>query len=170
MTSQGIPSRGIPAKPAYPGRRVPGAPVGRAVHGTSADWPMGCQNWMVSAGEAGGFVSGGSPPAGAAAESGSGRSAPGKRPPTVAQHGGLLRRRADQIGQFPGDPRDHRAAFLPGKLAAGAQPGGDLLHPPRRARRRPVITVSVAPPAACTRRAVRTSLPTARGQHPESAG
>ena len=38
------------------------------------------------------------------------------------------------------------------------------------ARRRPVITVPVAPPAACTRRAARTSLPTARASSPASVG
>ena len=38
------------------------------------------------------------------------------------------------------------------------------------ARRRPVITVAVAPPAACTRRAARTSLPTALASSPASVG
>ena len=38
------------------------------------------------------------------------------------------------------------------------------------ARRRSVITVPAAPPAACTRRAVRTSLPTALASSPESVG
>ena len=38
------------------------------------------------------------------------------------------------------------------------------------ARRRSVITVWVAPPAACTRRTVRTSLTTALASSPESAG
>jgi hypothetical protein len=38
------------------------------------------------------------------------------------------------------------------------------------ARRRSVITVRVAPPAACTRRTVRTSLPTALASSPESVG
>jgi hypothetical protein len=38
------------------------------------------------------------------------------------------------------------------------------------ARRRSVITVPVAPPAACTRRAARTSLPTARASSPASVG
>jgi len=38
------------------------------------------------------------------------------------------------------------------------------------ARRRSVIMVAGAPPAACTRRAVRTSLPTALASSPESVG
>ncbi len=38
------------------------------------------------------------------------------------------------------------------------------------ARRRSLITVPVAPPAACTRRAARTSLPTALASSPASAG
>jgi hypothetical protein len=38
------------------------------------------------------------------------------------------------------------------------------------ARRRSTITVPVAPPAACTRRTARTSLPTALASSPESAG
>ena len=38
------------------------------------------------------------------------------------------------------------------------------------ARRRSVTAVPVAPPAACTRRAVRTSLPTALASSPESVG
>jgi hypothetical protein len=38
------------------------------------------------------------------------------------------------------------------------------------ARRRSVIVVAGAPPAACTRRAVRTSLPTALASSPESVG
>ena len=38
------------------------------------------------------------------------------------------------------------------------------------ARRRSVITVPVAPPAACTRRAARTSLPTARASSPAPVG
>jgi hypothetical protein len=38
------------------------------------------------------------------------------------------------------------------------------------ARRRSVITVPVATPAACARRTVRTSLPTAFAHSPESVG
>ena len=38
------------------------------------------------------------------------------------------------------------------------------------ARRRSVTTVPVAPPAAWTRRTVRTSLPTAFAESPESVG
>jgi hypothetical protein len=38
------------------------------------------------------------------------------------------------------------------------------------ARRRSVITVPVAPPAVCTRRAARTSLPTALASSPASVG
>jgi hypothetical protein len=37
-------------------------------------------------------------------------------------------------------------------------------------RRRSVMRVPVAPPAACTRRAVRTSFPTALASSPESVG
>jgi hypothetical protein len=48
----------------------------------------------------------------------------------------------------------------------------DRLFEPHRlaARRRSVITVPVAPPAACTRRAARTSLPTALASSPQSVG
>ena len=50
-----------------------------------------------------------------------------------------------------------------------AQRAGDLADL-LAARRRSVTTVPVAPPAACTRRTVRTSLPTALAASPESVG
>ena len=85
---------------------------------------------------------------------------PGQRPPPVAQHRGRLRRGGPrQIGQFPGLPGDRLGAFLPAQLGPGAQPGGQLPHPPAAARRRSVITVPAAPPAACTRRAAVPACP-----------
>ena len=92
-------------------------------------------------------------------------------PAAVAHHhGGFRRGPGRQIGEFTGDPADHLGAFLPGQLAPGAQLAGDLPHPPRR-RPPPVHNVvPVAPPAAWTRRTVRTSLPTAFAESPESVG
>jgi hypothetical protein len=90
----------------------------------------------------------------------------GNRAAAVAQHrGGLRCSLLRPIGQLTGHPADRLGALFPAQLAAGAQLGGDLPDPPPVCHRLPV-----APPAACTRRTVRTSLPTALASSPESVG
>ena len=96
---------------------------------------------------------------------------PGQRPAAVAQHrGGLGRGFLREVSEFPGHPADHRV--LSSRESFPRVRSLTAVSRTRRAaaRRRSVMRVPVAPPAACTRRAVRTSLPTALASSPESVG
>jgi hypothetical protein len=96
---------------------------------------------------------------------------PGKCPRAVAQHrGGLRRGLLRQARQLCGDPADR--LLLSSRDSFSRLRSLSAISRTRRAaaRRRPVITVRGASPAAWTRRAARTSLTTALASSPESAG